>query len=493
MANNTQNAAATYQQAVTYQNNNQINEAIALMQNLVDTELNASDTYLCFLGSLYAQDDQLQNAKRYLRAAIKKNKHFADAYFLLGNVELTLSNVDKALQHYINAKTYQYPDEQKLMVGMLNAYERLGNCEKVRKLTTECINQGMIDIHILVIRSLCCKDNDSIKAAIEDIIDYINNHELVIDSKVNSYFTLGHLHDKIQNYESAFHYYALGNNLKDAFFDAFDDNQQAQRLTEIVSRPFLDNIPHAKKISKKDIRPLFIVGFPRSGTSLLERILDSHSAIFGAGESAEVNNIISAITAKYPNTPYPQCLVSLSSDDINKYARSYMKTLEPANTKGLKYIINKTPSNYLNVGLIEILFPNAIILHCSRNPIDTCLSCYFQNFSHPQPHTYKLNNLASSYTNYKRIIQHWKNTSTLKIVDVQYNDVISNTEETIKNIIEILNLKWEKSCLQYHRKKKLVKTASYVQANQKIYNTSIERWKNYADFIKDSKLLDLIK
>ena len=89
-------------------------------------------------------------------------------------------------------------------------------------------------------------------------------------------------------------------------------------------------------------------------------------------------------------------------------------------------------------------------------------------------------------------MQHWKKTSTLKIVDVQYNEVIGNTEETIKNIIEVLNLKWEKSCLQYHKKKKLVKTASYVQANQKIYNTSIERWKNYADFIKDSKLHELI-
>ena len=142
------------------------------------------------------------------------------------------------------------------------------------------------------------------------------------------------------------------------------------------------------------------------------------------------------------------------------------------------------PTNFMHVGFIRTMFPNAKIIHCTRNPIDTCLSCYFQDFGRNHPWLYKLDDIIDFYKNYKKLMMHWNNIPEIDIYEVEYENFIYDQEYATKNLIEHLGIEWNEKCLDFHKNQRLVWTASYEQVRQPVYSHSIERWRNYSAHIK---------
>jgi hypothetical protein len=151
----------------------------------------------------------------------------------------------------------------------------------------------------------------------------------------------------------------------------------------------------------------------------------------------------------------------------------------PEKSKEYMNVTDKLPNNFLHLGFIELLFPNARIIHCKRDPLDTCLSCYFQDFSGYLSFSYNLKHLGLYYLQYQRLMSHWKRVLNTPILEIQYEDMVINTEKSVRSILEYCGLPWEEGCLNFHESTRVVKTASYDQVRRPIYNGSIGRWKHY--------------
>jgi hypothetical protein len=222
---------------------------------------------------------------------------------------------------------------------------------------------------------------------------------------------------------------------------------------------------------------------PRSGTTLVEQILSSHPDVYGAGEISTFPKIIKNLTEYLgKGTAYPQNLNKLTTNILDQLAGTYLDEVEKLNSTALR-VTDKTLVNFLYLGLISLMFPNSRIIHCKRDPRDTCLSIYFQNFDESHYYATRLQNLGIYYRLYERIMQHWKSLVKLPIYEVQYEELVNNQETISRELIEFADLEWNESVLKFYETKRSVVTASYDQVRQKIYKKSQERWKNYQQYI----------
>jgi len=307
---------------------------------------------------------------------------------------------------------------------------------------------------------------------------------LDLDDRIKSYFyfAAAKMHADTEDYDTAFHCYQNGNRSANRKFDTKHHRVATMESIYIFSRYYMRGRPREGNDSEL---PVFIVGMPRSGTTLIEQILASHSKVYGAGE---LNNI-KQIAQRTPElsqvkAPYPQCVPMLKPGAIDKMAKDYLVQLQQlagseSRSEDIKRIVDKHPLNFMNIGLILMLFPNAKIIHTVRDSIDTCLSCYFQNFTRGQDYSFDIAALGHFYNDYSRLMEHWKSLFPGKILDLHYENMIENQESESRRLVEYCGLEWEDRCLQFHKTRRSVKTASFMQVRQPIYKSSIGRWKKY--------------
>ncbi len=230
--------------------------------------------------------------------------------------------------------------------------------------------------------------------------------------------------------------------------------------------------------------PVFIVGMPRSGTTLVEQIISAHPAAYGAGELPDIIGLVRALPGFLRNNrePYPECVGELNENAEFALSERYLEKirLSPGDPER---VTDKMPHNFLHVGLIALLFPNARIIHCTRNPVDTCLSCYFQDFMGRHTYAYNLEDLGYYYGEYRRLMAHWREVLPMQFMDVNYEELTANAEANSRRIIEHVGLPWDERCLEFYKTGRNVATASYDQVRQPIYRKSVERWRNYEQHI----------
>ena len=226
-------------------------------------------------------------------------------------------------------------------------------------------------------------------------------------------------------------------------------------------------------------RPVFIVGMPRSGTTLTEQILASHSKVKGAGELVDMQRIERRITETGRETDaYFNTLAGLSAEQSRGYADAYMDTLKRHSRAALR-VVDKMPHNFELLGLIALLFPNARIVHCRRNPIDTCISCFTQNFTEAHGYNSSFSNLRLYYREYTKLMAHWAKVLPLQMFDLQYEQMVADQEATTRRLIEFLGLDWEDACINFHLTERAVSTPSRWQVRQPIYKSSVQRWRRF--------------
>jgi hypothetical protein len=237
--------------------------------------------------------------------------------------------------------------------------------------------------------------------------------------------------------------------------------------------------------------PIFVVGMPRSGTTLIEQIIASHPMVHGAGELQTFNDVV--LTVRGPDgatLPYPDFVTALDPAALRQIGARYVALLrelavgrsEAEKAGGAQRVTDKMPSNYYFVGLIHLALPNAKIIHSMRDPVDTCVSCFSKLFSAEQNHTYDLAELGSYYRRYDRLMGHWRRVLPAgSFLDVRYEEVVDDLENQARRIIAHCGLPWDDRCLAFHKTERPIRTASATQVRKPIYRNAVGRWRVYED------------
>jgi tetratricopeptide (TPR) repeat protein len=306
------------------------------------------------------------------------------------------------------------------------------------------------------------------------------NLEHSMMERVHVYFALGKAYEDRKEYSKSFEYYELGNSLKrnSSGYDA--DKMSAELMAQRNNcTPALFTAHQGRGCSAPD--PIFIVGLPRSGSTMLEQILSSHSQVDG---TLELPNILSMAQKlrKQGKTEdehgYPQNLAQLSSDELKTMGEKFITDTE-IHRQGAAFFIDKMPNNFRHIGLIKLILPNAKIIDARRHPMACCFSNYKQLFAEGQEFSYDLNDIAQYYKDYVELMAHWDTVLPGQVLRVNYEQVVDDLETQVRRLLEFCGLPFESACLSFHETKRSVRTASSEQVRQPIYRSGLEQWSNY--------------
>ena len=309
---------------------------------------------------------------------------------------------------------------------------------------------------------------------------------LPLGHEISLRYALGKYFDDLRQYDAAFSQYRQANELTKRYGVKYNDANLTQRIDQIIGSFDTGAVREARAGASASEVPVFIIGMPRSGTSLTEQILASHPAVFGGGEVTFWN-------AAYDDYRDALREGKAGAGLIAQMARNYLEHLA-ALSGGTPRVVDKMPANFMYAGLIHAVFPQARIIHMRRNPLDTCLSIYFQNFFNIGPYANDLDNLAHYYGEYLRITRHWRAVlPATALLEVPYEALIEDQEAWTRRMLDFIGLPWDPRCLEFHRTDRVVITASKWQVRQKLSSASAGRWRNYEKYVAPLRhLLDLV-
>jgi len=334
----------------------------------------------------------------------------------------------------------------------------------------------------LVYAKLChhTKDYDG---AIQRLETLLAEPGLTEDLLLKIHFHLGELNDKRAEYAKAFAHFETGNGLKHAHFDR---RAWEQKMTDTMAIFNRDALARASRANNCSERPIFIVGMPRSGTSLVEQMLSMLPDVSAAGELADVGALAAEMEGMLENTSPANNITQLSREQCDVLAQRYLNMLDDKFPNS-KRVTDKMPQNFLHLGVIALLFPMARVIHCIRDPFDTCLSCYFKEFTGDHPYAYDLGNLGFYYRQYRRIMEHWRRVLDIGLFEINYEDLVHDPETYGRAMVEFCGLKWDKRCLEFYKGEYRAATASFQQVRRPIYTGSLGRWRHYAPYLDPLK------
>ena len=328
------------------------------------------------------------------------------------------------------------------------------------------------------------------EAQVDTAREALQHDSLAPETRLRLEHALGKHFEKSHQYDIAFEHFRNSNEVSKTNRKPFDISAYSQEFDKLIEFYTAERIEELAQFGSQDERPVFVVGLPRTGTSLTEQILSSHSAIHGAGELSYMGSIAdqvhtSAAAGDSSTTP-PQKL-ALTQQSIAQLSHKYLDGLGRKNPGSSSRIVDKYPMNYMHLGLISILFPNAKIIHCQRDPLDVAISCYTVLFNLGNNFANDLMHFGLYYQEYQRLMAHWSAVLPTTIFELQYEDLVREPEAVTKNLISHCGLPWEEACLQFDRNERTVLTPSNWQVRQKLYKTAVGRWKKYEEHLLELK------
>jgi len=381
------------------------------------------------------------------------------------------------------------PGHVRAKAQIASSYEITGNVDKGEELIEGLIHEHPDHPMVNIVYAQYSLRSKKQEEGISALTNMLKNTNVSKYDSVSAKILVGDLYDSIEQYDSAFLYYKQAKDMldRDQNYDPVTYQNYISSLINYFSKEKYSSLPSSENTSNELI---FIVGMPRSGTSLIEQIISSHSNVFGAGELAHVNNMVNSLQEEegLKNT-YPVCLDEVDTSIMNTLAQNLILSIKDGNADSLR-IIDKMPHNFHHIGLLHKLLPNAKFINCTRDARDTCLSIYFKYFAGYHPYATNFRDLGIHYLEYERLMKHWMNELNIPILTVSYENVVSDSRSEIERILKFLGLEWEDSCMEFHKKKRTVATASYNQVNKKIYSGSVSRWENYRENIHE--LLEIL-
>jgi hypothetical protein len=259
-------------------------------------------------------------------------------------------------------------------------------------------------------------------------------------------------------------------------YDPVETETSHTRIHAVIDAGLFER--HGRPADPGQPVPIFIVGLPRSGSTLVEQILASHPLVDGTAELFEISRIASALSRRFPGQHYPEALSRLDTDALAELGRTYLDRTRRHRT-GRPFFTDKMPNNFAAIGLIRLILPQAVFVDARRHPLDSCLGCFRQHFAMGQAFTYDLVELGEFYLEYRRMMAHWQAVLPGAVLELRYEDMVRDQEAQTRRLLAHCGLPWEPRCLSFHETRRAVRTASSEQVRQPIYDSSVDYWTRY--------------
>lgn len=430
------------------------------------------------VANLFGQVNRRNDAIALLTDALQRHPETVGLHLQLAQLKSDQKDNAGARTHYAAALRLK-PDCREAAAGIaaLLAFER--NYPEAYATLQPFLDSAEDNLSIALVYADLSHHIDRVEDALARLERLSANTTLPEYKRSGLYFALARLHERLGHYAQAFEFHRRGNSARALPSDLQDHLSQMARIQSVFSREAYDRIPVARARSR---RPVFIVGMPRSGTSLVEQILASHSDVYGGGELTDLWTLVNSLPG-LTGMAYPECVPALTQDAMDRLAQDHLNRLE-ALAPGAQRVTDKLPHNFLHLGLIEHLFPEAQIIHCTRNALDTCLSIYFHDFNLNNLYARDLNELGRYYQAYTQLMQHWREVLRIPVLEVNYEALVADVETISRDIIGFCGLEWQDSCLRFYEAKRTVYTPSHEQVRRPIYNSAVGRWRQYAEFLE---------
>lgn len=417
-----------------------------------------------------------RSAIEALQAALARKADHATAHSLTGQCLTQLGDAEAALSHHERAVRLE-PDNAEVQFQLGICLEALGRFDEAADAHERAIALrpafGVAHYNLAMIRAKSAPAEHAAR-----LQELLGRDDLGDNDRINIAFALGRLLDAQGDYDAAFARYKEANSLRFAQqpFNAQGHRELIERIIATCDAAFFSE---RRGHGAESRRPVFIVGMPRSGSTLVEQILASHRDMHGAGELNHFRDVVQGLQDFLSTeTTYPECLREIGADHARALADDYLAELARHDDSAAR-VADKMLGNYMRLGLIAQLFPNALVVHCRRNPIDTCLSCYFQHFDRGLRFTYDLESLGIAYRAYRRLMAHWREVLPMRLFEVDYETLVAEPEPIVRDLLEACGLDWDPGCLAFHDTARPVSTASVWQVRQPLYRSSVERWRRY--------------
>lgn len=322
------------------------------------------------------------------------------------------------------------------------------------------------------------------KAEMETMHNQVTSGNLTYRDRIHFLFALGKAYEDRKDYGKSFAFYKEANDLgrHQMRYDADKMSEELAAQVEICTAELFEN-QSGKGCLAND--PIFVVGLPRAGSTLLEQIIASHSQVDGTQELGNILSLAHKLRGRGHTTEasqYPKNLHMLSSEKLIELGQNFIEDTH-IHRQGAPFFIDKMPNNFRHIGLISLILPNAKIIDARRHPMACCFSGFKQHFAEGQEFTYGLENVGTYYKDYIRLMDHWDDVLPGKVLRVQYEDVVADTETQVRRILDYLELPFEEDCLNFHENKRSVRTASSEQVRQPIFKSGLEQWRNFEPWL----------
>ncbi len=400
------------------------------------------------LGAVYNRTGRYEDAVAAFERAIELQPHNADSLLALGHTFRTIGRRDEAVAAYKRVIDVKRDEGE--------AYWSLANLKNYRFGAD----------------------------AIESMLALVDRDDISGQSRSCICFALGKAFEDEGDFDSAFKYFERGNKIrrKSESYDPVETQAATDRLISVIDAAFMHDAPRSTASGPV---PIFIVGLPRSGSTLIEQILASHSQVQGTRELPALERIVQSLNGPDAAAAgYPEVLSRLDAAALTELGDRYLAATD-AHRDNSPYFTDKMPNNFRHVGLISLILPEAKIVDVRRNPLDSCMGGFKQLFARGQAFSYDLFEMGEYYLEYHRLMEHWHSVLPGRVLTVHYEELVADLPGQARRLLDYCNLPFEQACLDFHRTERPIESASSEQVREPIYTSAVEHWRNYEPHIAE--------
>lgn len=435
------------------------------------------------LGMVAKQQGDLKTAVTLMEKALSRKPDYPEVQYNLANTYWELEEVDKALVCY-NRSLEGNPGHENALINKGRALQQMGRSREAAHCLRQAIRFNPDSGKAWENLSLNAEDPLT-DTELEQLRAVLGRMDPRAGAARYLHFALGNAWRARRNNDMAFVHYAAGNHLASLGHPLPTTEYQERAFDNITDRFDASRLSALRGGGNAGERPIFVLGMPRSGTTLVEQILVSHPRVMAGGERHDLQRTIEAYRARRnPGAVFPEWVTDLEKGELTHMGQGYLDRLPKPARPGQDRITDKMMANYRYIGLIHLALPKAKIIHVRRSPADNCLSCFLQNFTNGHHYSFDQFRLGLYYRAYHRLMANWRNIlPETAFLDVRYEDVVAEPAAQVERLLAYCGLGFDEACLRFFETDRTVRTASMNQVRQPIYKKAVARWRRYAPFL----------